>query len=723
MNDGVTQQLVRPPVSGQVAAQAAKPITPDAPGSAASSPTTARSRWAVTMTVLVMLVVLFWLAGAVVLHLTQGTADLDLAGLWQVLTGQAAGTDGAVLAQSRLPRLLAALMVGSALGAAGAAMQGVARNPLASPDTTAVNAGAYLALTILAVTGIPLGLFGNVTVAFLGGLGAAAVVIAVSAGAQISAIRLVLAGSALTFGLSAITSVLLVLFPWQTQGLFAWGAGTLAQNGAGAVTALAPVVVVGILALMVLGRRLDLLQLGDDAARSLGVAVGRTRITLVAFAVLLATTAVTVAGPIGFVGLCAPAMMRMLARAVPPLRMHRVLIPVSAVAGIALVLTADVAVRAAFGAVSGVTLPTGVVTTMLGAAFMVVLAQRMRTGLAGEALATLRSGTALGRRAPHLMILAAFGLVVAAVIAGVLLGDSTVLLGDVANWLRGVASVRIEVILETRIPRVLAALAAGAALALAGALVQAITRNPLADPGILGISASAGLGAVITIVVGSTVSFASTLGGALVGALIATVALFVLGARGGADQGRLVLVGVGIGAAASAMTTLLLVRTDPWNQNAAITWLGGSTYGANFSSLVPLLVVLGVCVVALVGWHRDLDLVQLDETTPRSLGVQVPQLRRGVLVLAVLLTAAATASVGVISFVGLVAPHAARMLIGKRHALLLPLAVLLGGLLVTVADIVGRVVLAPDQLPAGLVTATIGTPYFVWLLWKMRARR
>ncbi|UFU06521.1 iron ABC transporter permease [Ruania halotolerans] len=714
MNDGATTQaLDRPtadPSAPQTAATATASTTRDAQGMS----------WPVLVAVLG---VLLWLGGAVVVHLTQGTADLNVSGLWALLTGQPVGTDAHVLAQSRIPRLLAALVVGSALGAAGAAMQGVARNPLASPDTTAVNAGAYLALTVLAVIGIPTGIFGSAAVAFLGGLAAAVVVIAVSAGAQVSAIRLVLAGSALTLGLSAITSVLLLLFPWQTQGLFAWGAGTLSQNGSAAVTALAPVVIVGIAALILLGRRLDLLQLGDDAARSLGVAVGRTRLVLVAFAVLLATTAVTVAGPIGFVGLCAPALMRMLARVIPPLRRHRVLIPISAVAGIALVLTADVAVRAAFGSVSGVTLPTGVVTTLLGSAFMVALAQRMRTGLAGEALATMRSGTSIGRRAPGAVLLAVLTALVGASLAGTLLGDSTILLGDVSNWIQQVASVRVEIILETRIPRVLAALLAGAALALAGALVQAVTRNPLADPGILGISASAGLGAVITIVAGSTVGFAQTLGGALIGAAAATAAIFVLGARGSADQGRLVLVGVGLGAAASALTTLLLVRTDPWSQNAALTWLGGSTYGASFSSLPPLAVVLVVTAVALVPWHRDLDLLQFDETTPRALGIRVPQVRRGVLGLAVLLTAAATASVGVIAFVGLVAPHAARLLIGKRHRLLLPLAALLGALLVVVADIVGRVVIAPAQLPAGLVTAAIGTPYFVWLLWRMRARR
>ncbi|MCK0118568.1 iron ABC transporter permease [Isoptericola sp. S6320L] len=703
-HDGTTTTLERPP-----AAPAGVPTSPERRRGA---------RWAAPAAV--GLIVL-WLVVAVVVHLTQGTAGLTPAELWQVLTGSGDDQGSLVVAQSRVPRLLAALVVGAALGAAGAAMQGVARNPLASPDTTAVNAGAYLALTAVAVVGVPLGVLSGAAVAFVGGLAAAATVIAISAGSSVSAIRLVLAGSALTLGISAVTSVLLLLFPWETQGMFAWGAGSLAQNGSRTIILLAPVVVVGVAVLVLLGRRLDLLQLGDDAARSLGVAVGRTRLGLVVVSVLLATTAVSAAGPIGFVGLCAPVLVRLLSRTVPPLRRHRVLVPVSAVAGVALVLSADVFVRAVFGAVSGVTLPTGVITSIIGAVFLVVLAQRMRSGLTGDALASLRGG-ARSRRASRAVLVVVAVVLAGALIAGVLLGDRTVLLGDVQNWLRGVASVRIEIILETRVPRVLAALLAGMALALAGALVQAVTRNPLADPGVLGISASAGLGAVTTIVTFSTVSFAQTLLGALVGATVATLAIFALGARGNADQGRMVLVGVGVGAAASALTTLLLVRTDPWNQNAAITWLGGSTYGAMFPQLLPLLVVLVVAGVVLVPLHRDLDLLQWDETTPRVLGVRVPRVRRVVVALAVLLTAAATACVGVIAFVGLVAPHAARLLVGKRHALLLPLTVLLGGVLVVCADVVGRVVIAPAQIPAGLVSAVIGTPYFVWLLWRMRAR-
>jgi iron complex transport system permease protein len=188
------------------------------------------------------------------------------------------------------------------------------------------------------------------------------------------------------------------------------------------------------------------------------------------------------------------------------------------------------------------------------------------------------------------------------------------------------------------------------------------------------------------------------------------------------SAGRMVLVGLGTGAAASALTTLILVGTDPWNQNRAITWLGGSTFGAGTPQLVPMLIVLLVGAAVVTRTHRDLDLVQVDEVTPRVLGVDVPRSRTLHVAVAVLLTAAATAAVGPISFVGLVAPHAARMLIGKRHRWLLPTTVALGAALVALSDMVGRTAIAPAQLPAGLVTAVVGTPYFLWLLWRMRAR-
>lgn len=702
------------PASAPAPAPASAPASDQAPAPAGAH----RLR-----TIAVLAALLLWLLAAAVWHLTQGTADVSVADLWRAATGQG-GIDqaAAVVTASRLPRLAAGLLVGCALGASGAVLQSVARNPLAAPDTLAVNAGAHLAVTACAVVGATLGALPGVLVAFVGGLVAAGVVVTLSGGAAASPVRLVLAGSAITLGLSSVAQALLVLFPWQTQGLFAWGAGSLGQNGQGTVRAVAPVVLITVLALMALGRRLDLLQLGDDAARSLGLDVARTRLIGVVLAVLLAACAVAVAGPVGFVGLCAPLLVRLVATRVRPLGRHRLLLPASALAGTALVLTADVALRAVFGPMSGVVVPTGVVTSLIGAVALIVLARRARAALEPDTLVTLRAGTRLSRRAPALLLVAVLAVVVAAAVAGVLLGDATVLLGDVGNWLSGRASVRLDIILDSRVPRVAAALLAGACLAVAGALVQTVTRNPLADPGVLGVSHAAGLGAVLVIVLTPRPSTLAVLAGAVAGAAAAAVLVFGTTAGSGGAAGRMVLVGVGTGAGAGALTTLILVRTDPWNQNRAITWLGGSTFGAGPAQLLPMLVALTVAAVALTRTHRDLDLVQMDDTTPRVLGVALDASRRGHLVLAVLATAAATAAVGPISFVGLVAPHAARMLIGRRHRWLLPATAAVGAALVCVADTVGRTVIAPAQLPAGLVTALVGTPYFLWLLWRTRAR-
>ncbi|MEJ5914359.1 iron ABC transporter permease [Pseudokineococcus sp. 1T1Z-3] len=667
-------------------------------------------------TVLVGVAVGAWLLGAVAVHLTQGTADLSVADLWAAAAGADLPQAGAVLLESRLPRVVAALVVGAALGTSGAAMQSVSRNPLASPDTTGVGAGAYLALTLAAASGVAGGPYLDLALASAGGLAAAALVIGLSGG-TLSPVRLVLAGSVLTLGLASVTSAVLLLFPWETQGLYAWGAGSLSQNGLGATTAVAPVLVAAGAAVLVLGRRLDLLQLGEDQASALGVPVASTRRLVVALAVVLAACSVTVAGPVGFVGLCAPALLRLLSRRVRALRHQRVLLTASAGAGVALVLSADVLLRMLFGPVSGVTVPTGVLTSVVGAAFLVLLAQRLPGSGDGESLAGLRAGTSWGRRHPGLLLVVVTGLAVAVAVAGVLLGDSLVLLGDVAHWLRGVAAPRVEVILGSRVPRVGAALLAGACLALAGALVQAVTRNPLADPGILGVSASAGLGAVLVITTAPARSDLLVLAAAGVGAAVAAVVLTVAG-RGG--QLRTVLVGIGLGAGAAAVTTLLVLRTDPWNQVTALTWLGGSTYGTTLGRLLPMVVVLLVALVVWARTHRDLDLLQLDDVTPRVLGVDVPRARLLHVGTAVVLTTVATAGIGVVGFVGLVAPHAARLLAGKRHAVLAPLAVLLGAVLVGLGDLVGRVALAPAQLPAGLVVALLGTPYFLWLLRRMR---
>ncbi len=180
------------------------------------------------------------------------------------------------------------------------------------------------------------------------------------------------------------------------------------------------------------------------------------------------------------------------------------------------------------------------------------------------------------------------------------------------------------------------------------------------------------------------------------------------------------LIGIGVQAGGGAFVSLLIVLTDPYNATKALAWLGGSTYGRTFPELVPVLVALAVALPVLAVMRRDLDLIGLDGDTPRLLGVRLGATRLALLSLAVVLTAGAVAAVGVIGFVGLVAPHAARALVGRRHVRVVPVSALLGALLVVVSDTVGRTVIAPAQIPVGLLTAVIGAPYFIWLLWRSR---
>lgn len=653
-------------------------------------------------------------------HLTQGTAAVGPGDLWALLTGTGSDQAAAVVVASRIPRLLAGVVVGAALGASGAALQSISRNPLAAPDTLGVNAGAHFAVVVVAAFGVALPLLASGLLAFAGGLAAAGLVLALSAGGGASPTRLVLAGSAVSLALYALTTVVLLLFAQETTGLYAWGSGSLSQIGFDAVAGTGPAVAIGIAALVVLGGRLDILGLGDDTAAVLGVSVRRTRLVVVLLAVALAAAAVIVAGPIGFVGLCAPAAVRIVAPLVPGLHRHRLLVPMSALAGVGVVLGADVVVRAVLGGQAGVEVPTGVVTTVFGAIVLVLLAQRFRDSGPVRQTPAVRSTRLRDHRAYLVVVVVLTLLTVGVAGAGTLLGDAQLLAGDVVNWVAGRGGRVTTFVLDTRVPRVLAALLAGAALALAGAAVQAVCRNPLAEPGLLGVSGGAGLAAVAAITLVPSVGTWTLVGIAALGALGACALVFGLAARGGLASDRLVLIGVGVSYGTLSLITVLLVATDPFNETKALTWLSGSTYGRTFTSLLPVGIALLVATVLLVRARGELDLMALDDDTPRVLGIPLGRTRLLLLAAAALLAAGSVTAVGVISFVGLVGPHAARALVGSRHGRVLPVAMLLGGLLVCLADLLGRTVIAPAQLPAGLLTALIGTPYFVYLLWRSR---
>jgi iron complex transport system permease protein len=245
-------------------------------------------------------------------------------------------------------------------------------------------------------------------------------------------------------------------------------------------------------------------------------------------------------------------------------------------------------------------------------------------------------------------------------------------------------------------------------------------RNPLAEPGLLGITAGAGLGAVIIVTAGIP-GRAPLIAMAVLMGLLTFGLIALLASRGGLLPDRFVLIGIGCGTGFSAISTFLLLRANPYDTPRIFTWLSGTTYGRTLVDLAPVAIALALAIPLLISLRRELDLLAVDEDTPRVLGVRLGRTRFVVLAIAAVLAAVAVVAIGVIGFVGLIAPHLARALVGSRHSRVIPVSMLLGGLLVCVADMLGRSLIAPSQLPAGLMIALIGAPYFVWLLRSSRS--
>jgi iron complex transport system permease protein len=277
-----------------------------------------------------------------------------------------------------------------------------------------------------------------------------------------------------------------------------------------------------------------------------------------------------------------------------------------------------------------------------------------------------------------------------------------------------------NVILLVRGPRVLAAVLIGAALAVAGTAFQGLFRNPLVSPDILGASSGAALGAVLGIFFSAGVFGIESL--AFLGGLLAVAAVYLIGSLLRASDPILVLVltGVVIGSLLGAGVGLVKYLADPYNQLPAMTfWLLGSLASTTIADLLPLAVpvVLGTAVLVALRWR--MNVMSLPEEEARALGLATGPLRIAIVVAATLVTAASVAACGIIGWVGLVVPHLARALVGPDFPRLLPTAALLGGGYLLFIDTLARVA-APVEIPLGILTAVIGTPFFIWLLAGMQ---
>ncbi|PEZ72722.1 iron ABC transporter permease [Bacillus sp. AFS017274] len=300
-------------------------------------------------------------------------------------------------------------------------------------------------------------------------------------------------------------------------------------------------------------------------------------------------------------------------------------------------------------------------------------------------------------------------------------------LTDVMTTLLGNGTAQNELtIFEFRLPRIVLAILVGMGIAISGAILQGISQNPLADPGILGINAGAGFTVVLYMFFFQSTAFFK--GGAsvfimpftaLLGSFLAAFLIYVLSwKKGRVTPARLLLVGIGINAAFGAGLMIFQMKMEPNNFMKALIWLSGTIWGTNWTFVWALLPWLVVLIPLSIYKSKVLDVLRLGDSIAIGVGVQVEKERRLLLMISVALAGVCVSVGGGITFLGLIAPHIARRLVGARHAKLLPLTAILGSLLLLSADTLGRVIMAPMELPVGIIVSILGAPYFIYLLLK-----
>ncbi|WP_321954112.1 Fe(3+)-hydroxamate ABC transporter permease FhuB [Paraburkholderia bannensis] len=615
-----------------------------------------------------------------------------------------------ILRDSWLPRLVVSLLSGALLGLAGTIFQQVLRNPLAEPMTLGVSAGAQLALTI--ATLVAPALLGASAAApqwlALGGATlAAAVVFGLAWRSALAPATVAVAGLVVTLYCGSIGVALQLFYAPYLRALFIWGGGSLVQQDWSNVTMLAPRLVVGGALAWLLLRPMTLFGLDDENARSLGLSLRAVRLAALALAVVLSAAVAGAVGVIGFVGLAAPA----LARLAGARRLAQRLVAAPLCGALLLWLTDQTVQR--FSGLMGDLLPTGAATALFGAPLMLILLARLHrtTHLAAPADtgAPLHaaSARALRWRGALLAVLTVATLALALDFGRGPHG------WYFATW------TQFSHVAVWRAPRTFAALAAGALLAPAGVLMQRLTGNPLASPEVLGVSGGAALGLIALVVLHGDAGHGARFAASSAGALVALVAILGFARRSRFAPDRVLLAGIAIGA---LFQSVLAVAIAGGNERAAslLQWLAGSTY-----SVTPADAMLALAACLLLGalaplCARWLRILPLGDAPARALGVNTARARAALLMLIAALTAAATLLVGPLSFVGLTAPHFARLLGARTPTQQLAIATPLGALTMIAADWLGRAALMPRELPAGLVATLIAAPYLMWLLARRR---
>ncbi|TPN01933.1 Fe(3+)-hydroxamate ABC transporter permease FhuB [Mesorhizobium sp. B2-1-3A] len=613
---------------------------------------------------------------------------------------EGADLDRIILLYSTLPRAVVAVVAGAVLGLSGLLLQHVLRNPLAEPSTLGISAGAQLAMTTASLYAPLLIGWSQGLVAFAGGTAAVLLVLALTWRRGLEPVSVVLAGMMVALTASSVSAALILANGEYLFSLFIWGGGSLVQQDWGPAVALTTRLAAGAVAALMLLRPLTILGLDDASARGLGVARHTSRFLIIALAVWMATTVTAEVGVIGFVGLAAPALA-----ALSGARTLRQKLVAAPLVGAILLWLTDGLVQLAAGS-GGERIPTGAGTALLGGPLLLWLLPRLRM----FEWPHLGPSDAAPRKAnrPWLVIILLAVLTLVAVTVALVVGRGPTgwsfasgdLLADLTAW---------------RAPRIGVAAASGAMLAAAGVVIQRVTGNPLASPEVLGVGTGAGAGLTAVLMVSATAGLGWQLAGSALGSLAALIAMLAIAARAKFGAERLLLAGIAMSALCSAVITATIAMGNAQSY-VLLRWLSGSTGQATMLDASIALACLLPLTLPLFLAARWLDIMPLGPDTARGLGVPVAGGRLMLIIVAALLTALSAMIVGPLSFVGLIAPHLARLAGFSRAQLHLVGAMLLGALLMIVSDWLSRMAAFPYELPAGLFASLLGGPYLVYLL-------
>jgi len=605
-----------------------------------------------------------------------------------------------VLLHSTLPRLVIAVLCGAALGASGSILQQVLRNPIASPTTLGIDAGARLALALTAVFAPHVVGLGRDIVALAGSAASTAVVFAIVHRRGFSALSIVLAGLVVSLYCGAMSSILVLVGDRYMTSLFIWGSGSLSQQSWAPSIALAWRLGLLLIPLVLLIRPLSMLDTDDDSAASLGVSVTRLRAFAIGLAVTMSAFVTSAVGVIGFVGLVAPILARLSGARRFPARLAY-----STALGAVILLLTDAVVQL-LAADSTQLIPTGAVTAVLASPLLLFLLPRLKT--------TVRPLPSLGpvsrrRLSPKVVTVGAIIGALLLIVLALLLGRS-----PGGEW-QITAMDRWDELLIWRVPRIAAASLAGALLGVAGVILQRLTSNEMASPEVLGVSAGAIMAVAVAMFTFASISELGMNLAAVAGGLAVLGVIVLLGRRSGFAPEKVLIAGIALNALIDAVIGVLTATGDP-RAMTLLGWMSGSTSGTTLSDIQYAAGAAAIFIPATLLAARWLDLLPLGGEAAQALGVPLARARLSLLLLAALLTASASFVIGPLTFIGLMAPHLA-LALGIRRALpMLLTSAGTGAVVLAMADTIARTAAFPLQMPTGLTAAIVGAPFLMLLL-------